>query len=245
MKTSYLYINVDLNHERVNKITGGIQMQFVNSPVAATPHMGTLHPFLERIIDKKVENAALTIFEKIVDTFCRFIYGSYRERLDCRMKEIVMDDAVDDVADDVKTAQRVLTFMDGAPLYDRTATQRVEIKQEELLNLLTNQKAKGIEEIYIDGKPVYFNSNPSVKLLFGKQYQTEEMYVSDLEECPELVMIYERETGGNLKAWYVDTSQPTHKITQGGQLEIGRKEIFIAQSISLQTPPQPIVVSFP
>jgi hypothetical protein len=207
-----------------------------------------LRPFLEKIIDKKVDHVALGIFESIIDFFCTYFYADYHKRFEYRMSDLNFEE---ENADDTEPSQakaiaeKVLHFMDGAPLYDRTHAQRIAIEQPELFNIFTREKTLGNDQILIDGKPVYFSPDPNKIVLFGKKFGTEEVFVTDVKECPELVIIYEREQTKNLKAWCVDTSQPTKKVTMGGQLPLFDKEIFLAQEIAPFAPPAPIVDSFP
>lgn len=212
------------------------------------PGSAPLYGVFEKIIDKKVQQIALNIFERVMDFLCIHFYSSYNQRLDFRMKEMdvkqvppVADEDVPE-ADDQMTAEKIHLFMDGAPLYDRTGAGRVEIKREKLFNLIENKKYEGEDQIFVDGKAVHFSAIPTQKLLFGKNYGTKEVFVADVKECPELVMIYERETNDQLKAWCVDTTQPTKKITTGGQLTLSEQEIFIAQQIAPQPAPQPLVM---
>jgi hypothetical protein len=209
-----------------------------------------LRPFFEKIIDKKVNQVALSIFETIVDFLCTYLYPSYHNRLIYRLEEVdnEQEEEIDSDEDESQvqaTAQKVHHFKDGAPLYDRTATQRVAIKSPEMFDLIKGKKFSGEEEIWVDGKPVYFTTDPKVKLLFGTDFGTQEVIVTDVKECPELVIIYERETSKQLKAWCVDTTQPTKKITQGGQLPICEEEIFIADEIAPLAAPQPIIATVP
>ena len=217
----------------------------VSSAVHA-PGSAPLYGVFEKIIDKKVQHVALNIFERVIDFLCAHFYSSYNQRLDFRIKEIDVkqvpqDEDVPD-ADDQKTAEKIHLFMDGAPLYDRTAAGRAEIKRAQLFDLIKGEKVEGEDQIFVDGKAVYFSAIPTQILLFGKNYGTKEVFVTDVKECPELVMIYERETNDQLKAWCVDTTQPTKKITTGGQLNLFQKEIFIAQQIAPQPVPQPLVL---
>jgi hypothetical protein len=204
-----------------------------------------LRPFFEKIIDKKVNQVALSIFESIVDFLCNYLYPSYHNRLVYRLEEVSIDqeelNSDDEDLQAQATVQKGHHFVNGAPLYDRTATQRVAIKSSEMFDLIKGKKVPGDEEIWVDGKPVYFTTDPKMKLLFGKNYGTQEVIVTDVKECPELVLIYERETSKQLKAWCVDTTQPTKKITQGGQLPICEEEIFIADEIAPLGAPQPII----
>jgi len=135
-----------------------------------------------------------------------------------------------------KIFSKVLHFQDGAPLHDRTSTQRVTLETRKKFDFLTKETSFGEELIMIDDKPVHFGNNPQASLLFGKTYNTEAVFITDLPECPELVIICERETSGQLKAWSVSTAEPTHDIIMGGQLEIAKKDIFIANEILLSTP---------
>lgn len=209
-----------------------------------------LSPFFEKIIDKKVDQVALGIFESIVDFFCTYLYAAYYKRFEFRMSDLNFD-IKDDEADDLEqsqaktVAEKVLHFIDGAPLYDRTHSQRVEIEQPKLFDIFSQRHVLGPDQILIDGKPVYFTPDPKKLLLFGKNFGTEEVFVTDVEECPELVIIYEREQTKNLKAWCVDTTQPTKKVTMGGQLQLFDKDIFLAQEIAPLAPPTPIVDTFP
>lgn len=223
----------------------------ISSPQLAARHIqdpGQLQPCLEKIIDKKVNNIALGLIESLVDFFCRYLYSSYSQRLEFRMKEMSMDasginedEEEKTEVDDQKTAEKICHFMDGTPLYDRTASGRAEIKREKLVDAISKKDVDGDDYICIDGKRVYFSTQANVKLLFGKNHGTAEAYVTDLKECPELVMIYERETNRNVKAWCLDTTQPTKKVSMGGQLVVAEEEIFIAQSIVSPQATQPIV----
>lgn len=209
-----------------------------------------LSPFLEKIINKKVDHIALSIFESIVDFFCTCFYSAYNKRLECCMSDLHFDEHEDESEEKENSpakavAAKVLHFMDGAPLYDRTYSQRIEIKRSELFDLVTRKRTLGDDQIIIDGKPVYFTPDPSSKLLFGKNFGTKEVIVTDVKECPELVIIYEREQTDNLKAWCVDTTQPTKKVTMGGQLSLFEIDIFLAQEIAPLAPPAPIIASFP
>lgn len=212
------------------------QILTMQTPVQQQPT--PLHSFFENIMDKKVQNVALNIFERIVDFLCTYLYPSYRQRLDFLMKGM----NVNQTAQGQQVTQKVIHFMDGAPLYDRTSSQRVEIKREKLFDLIKKVHFEGEDEIYVDGKPVHFAPIPNGMVLFGTRYGTKEVFVMDVAECPEIVIIYEREVSGNLKAWCVDTTKPTQKITTGGQLTIGQMDIFIAQQITSQVAPPPLVV---
>ena len=48
----------------------------------------------------------------------------------------------------LKTAEKIPYFADGVPLFDRTATQRVEIEPRKGFNLLTNQTVLGMVRGY-------------------------------------------------------------------------------------------------
>ena len=109
----------------------------------------------------------------------------------------------------LKTAEKIPYFADGAPLFDRTATQRVEIEPRKGFNLLTNQTVLGYDEIPDRWQTCLFDTQAT--LLFRKNYGTKHVIVTDVKECPELVLIYERESTHQLKAWCVDTT-----ISKGG-----------------------------
>lgn len=217
----------------------------------------SLSPFFEKIIDKKVNQVALNVFEYVVDFACHYLYSAYRERLYSLLKEVADFDGEYKVKDSEDTdalkapkakaiAQKVHHFADGTSLYDRTFAQRVAIDHSQLsLFDPASFNKVNIDQIIIDGKPVYFSTDPQAVILFGKNHETKEVFATDVKECPELVMIYERETTNNLKAWCVNTTQPTKRIQMGGQLVLDEKEIFIAQEIAPLAAPQPMVVTFP
>jgi hypothetical protein len=164
--------------------------------------------------------------------------------LNYKLGQLDLDNELDP-ADPAKpmsaSAQKVHYFMDGAPLYDRTATQRAKVEPVKYFNLIEDKEVLGEDEIVIDGKPVCFDTNPNVKLLFGKNYGTHHVIVSDVKDVPELVFIFEREIDEQLKAWVVNTTVPHKKQVKGGQLVIGEKEILIAESINPSSVPQTIV----
>ena len=220
------------------------------SGASVRPTAPILHSFFENIIDKKVNKTALNIFESFVDFLCSYFYFSYQKRLTDRANELDINEqddnfeANDTMQQNVATAEKIHYFMDGAPLYDRTCKQRIEVKPAQYFNILSGTTTLGEDRILIDQKPVFFSTNPNVKMFFGKQFNTQEVFVTDVKECPELVMIYERELNGRLKAWCVNTMQPTEKIVQSGLLPITRESIFIAETIASQPAPQPMVVPF-
>lgn len=213
-----------------------------------------LNAFFEKIIDKKINKVALNIFERLIDVLCSCFYTSYKQRLADRLSEL---DVADEDSPPQAVAQKVLHFMDGAPLYDRTTTQRVDIQQNLITALAergeiefplpryqhTILKMDSMDNIVIDGKPVWFN-NLNHMLLFGANFGTQEVIVTDVKECPELVIIYERETSGQLKAWSVDTTQPVKKSIMGGQPVLETVEGWLATPITTQSPPQNIAVDF-
>ncbi len=222
----------------------------VNAQPAIQAERLPLRPFFEQIIDKKVNQVALTHFEKIVDFFCTYLYRAYNERLAFRINQIKLPEAppvprapLDPVpelapaegnpAPNVQEIAGIVhRFADGAPLFDQTFTHRAGIERPKLFNLLEGKEYLGHDEIIIDGKPVAFDPTLRGDLLFGQNYGTKHAIVADVKGCEELVMIYERETDGQLKAWSVDTTRPTQKVIMGGQLEIGQpKEIFIALEV--------------
>lgn len=226
----------------------------VSSPVmpklaVASDEAPLLRPFFEKIIDKKVNGVALTIFERIVHSLCSYFYSPYKARLDYRtLKSLDIDENLSHpVPQPVvqATAQKVHQFADGTPLYDRTSAQRVAISQEQGIDLLIKRPLGLFDKIVIDGKPVYFSDNPQITIVFGKNYHTKEVIVTDVKECPELVIIYEREDNHQLKAWCVDTTQPSKKIINGGQLTISETDILIAQEIAPKLPPRPMIVAIP
>lgn len=141
------------------------------------PH---LSDFLEKIMNKKVQGVALTIFESIVDFFCTYFHGNYNQRFN-------------------DLSQKKCFDIGGAPLYDRTDSQRITVVARATF---PNEKL-----IYIDGAPVYFSYPNSTSVLFGQPYHTEKLIVTDVKECPEVVMIYEKETSGQVKVWSVNTTQ--------------------------------------
>lgn len=139
-------------------------------------------------------------------------------------------------------------FMDGAPLYDRTATGRVEIKQRELpLNkysgdLHDDEITMSIDEIYVDGKAVCFPGPVRTSLvLFGKQHNTKEVIVTDDKDTPELVIICERETNLNLKGWVVNTSQVVRKNVLNTYPVVTEQVLLAYDMDSLQNPVPPFV----
>lgn len=223
-----------------------------------------LRPFLEKIIDKKVNHIALNIFEQFVHVLCACFYNAYSNRLAYRISLLNKDreeksvspseqnqeEKLDEQAPELEqVAEKIHYFADGAPLFDRTATQRIAIVQHRLFNLLEQKEVLGEDQIHIDGKPVYFSSNPKHVMLFGKNHGTDHVIVTDVKECPELVIIYEREDSSRnaqLKAWCVNTTQPTQKILMGGLIPIGKpQDIFIARSIAPQPAHPAIIQSFP
>jgi hypothetical protein len=203
-----------------------------------------LNSFFESIIEKKVNKQALNILETLVDVLCSYIYSPYNNRLNYKIGQLDVDEELDPV-DPAKpmatSAQKVHYFMDGAPLYDRTATQRAQVVAAKYFNISEDKEVLGEDEIVIDGKPVVFDTRPNVKLLFGKNYGTDHVIVSDVKEFPELVFIFEREITNQYKAWVVNTTVPHKKQTMGGQLVIGEKEILIAEEINPSSVPQIIV----
>lgn len=143
-------------------------------------------------------------------------------------------------------AEKVLHFMDGAPLYDRTHSQRVEIEKFKikLLNQPVDPQEYLSEEhdqITIDGKPVHFGQSFTSFVLFGEKFGTEQMFVTDVKECPERVIIYEREKSKQLKAWCVDTTQPIRRkiVNWGGDVLLDG-DVLLAQTIASVALPQPI-----
>jgi hypothetical protein len=220
-----------------------IHMHRVNDPelrnIEESLKIHALHPFFENIIQKKVNQVALSHFEKIVDWLCYYLYPSYNKRLILRLVHCLghginqMNQPKDPVKKVNAISRRVLFFKDRAPLVDRTSAQRVKIEARKLFDLASRKSIEGYDEIKIDGKPLYFRDDNQnvVHLLFGKKYNTTQVIVTDVKECPELVVIYERETNGNLKAWCVDTTKPTEEATMGGQLVIGTRDVFIADAI--------------
>jgi hypothetical protein len=180
---------------------------------------------------------------------CSHFYGAYKQRFDfLSAQKINLNANHDDLephepASPVeKVAQKVLHFADGAPLYDRTSTQRVKIEPRKTTNIVTDQEIVGEDQIFVDEKRVLFSNNPKERLAFGTNYGTEEVFVTDLQECPELVFIHERETDHTLKTWVVDITQPTTITLMGaGILAIGpAQEVFIAHEI-VTPAPQPII----
>ncbi len=211
-----------------------------------------LSPFLEKIIDKKVNQVALNVLEWLTDKLCSYVYTAYRQSLNARMVQLNIQPQVHAVPRGQANpqvqhvAQKVLNFMDGAPFYDRTSTHRVEIKRSVSIDLISQKQSLGPDDIYVDNKRVRFTDQPKGRLNFGKNFNTQEMFATDVNECPELVMIYEREVTGDLKAWCVDTAKPVQEILQGGALPIGKpQDVFLANEITAHPNRGPIIVPFP
>lgn len=185
----------------------------IASPKGIVP----LRPFFESIIQKRVNLVALTIFESIVNFFCTKFYAAYKQRI----AYCIQIPSV--ISQTHPTSKKILQFIDGAQFFDRTSTHRIEIKQMDMSQYLSLRRINTqcpsqiqemkIDQLFIDGKPVYFSNIPSNDLFFGKKYGTQEMYGTDIKECPELVVIYEREISGNLKAWSVDTTAQTLNVS--------------------------------
>lgn len=191
-----------------------------------------LHAPLEKIIEKKVNQLALSIFEQIIDRLCTYLYSAYRQRFSFCLNQMKLDPFPIPIA---QTTEKVHHFVDGAPLFDRTSTQRVKIQPAQYLNVKTGRIRKGEDQIIIDGKKVYFHPNPYAITLWGKTYGTKYVIATEVKECPELVFIYEREDASRnhqLKAWCIDTTQPVKGVLTCEQLVIGETEAFIAQMIT-------------
>lgn len=200
-----------------------------NRPIAnhEPAHGDELSPFFENIIDKKVNQVALNVFEWLMDKLCMFFYTAYREHSSFRLAQAVPHMG--------GIAQKVHHFIDGAPFYDRTSAKRVQIKPHKLFDLLSGKPVQGNDEILVDGKVVFFSDHNQVnELVWGKNHGTKEGFAVDVKECPELVLLYEREANGQLKAWCIDTTQPVKYRTKGGQLVIAETEVLIAEQIAPQ-----------
>ena len=182
---------------------------------------------------RKVNQVALTHFERIVDFFCTYLYRAYNDRLAFRLNQIKLPEAqpvplaplervpalVPAEGNPARDAQEIAgivhRFADGAPLFDQTFTHRAGIDRPRLFNLLKREEFLGHDEIIIDGKPVAFDPTLLGQLVFGQSYGTKHVIVADVKGCEELVMIYERYTNGQLKAWVCGSDEADSKGYHG------------------------------
>lgn len=198
-----------------------------------------LMPFLEKIIDKKINNISLTIFESIIDYFCSTFYSAYCDRIKA-LNNINGDEEDENSTSAQDIAQKVCQFADGTFLYDRTTNGRINIEQRTVVDL-TGQKITEPDVITIDGIEVKFSTAPFTSMAWGKAHGTEHVIATDVPECPELVIIYERENAARfntLKAWYINTARKGQITQTGGQLTLNSKDYFLAQPMPLIQPPQ-------
>lgn len=216
----------------------------VNPIVGGEP----LWSYLENIIDKKVNNVSLNIFEKLVDFLSTHLYSSYNKRFEFKASQVNLNDPVEpkglpagveydlpkpSAAPAVHTiAGKVFEFQKGGNLYDQTATSRVNVKPHEVKNIITGEVTTLEDQIIIDGKPIVFSTDPKHMLEFGNKFGTKHVVVSEHAEFPELVSIFERTLDGKVSLWVVDTTKPVDKILKEGDLEIGSTKVLYAKHAS-------------
>lgn len=125
----------------------------MSSPVASpaivrAPH--AVSDYLEKIIDKKVEKIALSLFEKIADFFCYYLYPAYYRRLEYRMKEVLGVLAASEASSDVQEE----SDENSEPLRDQVQAVAKKVVQPE-----------GAEALEEEASPKRPKASPNVQPL--------------------------------------------------------------------------------
>lgn len=202
---------------------GFIMTDSIGSAVPAQmPQVYPIPMWLGDILNKKVNNVAMSCFERIVHWFCNHFYKAYHEFYIH------------------KTTGTVHKFMDGTLLFDKTNERIAGIKKVQFQNLLPGgPKPDPIDYITLNGKKVLFTTQDKADLIFAKHTFTESVTVENVPDAAGVIKITEQEsvrvfgTPAATNTWHVDLSKITSKsydiVTDTINVPLGAEEIYLVQ----------------
>jgi len=229
------------------------------SVVAHIPH------YLENIIDKKIHHVALSRLEKIVDwalCTCSCFYPAYHRLYQQRLvqstttvppstsqetpnsTQLNPTTSLSNPSTSSTDAPRELHFVDGTPLYDRTAGRIAEIYREQRFNLITQTTYyTGTEYITLNGHKVMLSCQRHVSLSFRRDGYTDRVTVENIPDRAGWFRIHELElvrpgaTAPEENSWEVDTNKVfvRHGL-QIGQLAVDDEDVYVIENLISSIP---------
>jgi len=179
--------------------------------VQAQPEQPQELSFLEKIIDKKVNGVALSCFEAIVDWFLTTFsccYPGYSKLYEEKRVNII--------------------HFAGTYIEDRTAKKIVTVTEDDRRNQALLQGMTRVPHrhyITLNNHKVIFSGIPGRAVLYGAQYFTDHLVITDRVDHPGQVLIKEYETTGAIKDNIVDTNKQFKRNSIFGALPLQEPEL--------------------
>ncbi len=174
----------------------------------------TLPKYLEQIIDKKVNNLSLGIFEKITHLFltiCSCFYPSYNRQYTYNAHQMVIVNEF--LKPFPNKAERLHYFSDRTKVLDLTANKIFCMGLNPDANEIFLNNRRVVFSLYrdevIDGQIV----QKGREIFFGREQDTIYLKIEDSLERQGEVLISEYKTENRINKWVVDTKK---KFSQEG-----------------------------
>lgn len=152
---------------------------------------------LEAIIEKKVNRIALSVFEKIADWLCTWLWCGYADYFRQKEAEAALAGVRHPLAGAWlfdQTAERVAGVIENrrTDLFDRSTTSRFDISLCGRALVLISEAGKIAQDVY-----------------FGRDHHTDRVVVTDDAELgPGHFVITEYETDSPPNVWHIDAARP-------------------------------------